>query len=314
MKSDFNQKVLRLAARNIVQEVGYPPSGVILVVCSNDKYDIAQVITDELKERELEYHLLKLGNKLHSAVARLQALIRDVAGNWGMILLIQPEHASFLSETLGRPDLGIRISTDYFFCDWSIHPASLVRTYGIDMGELHRFRQSLLSEISEAREIRITTERGTDITINPRSWNVTNGEVATAPVEGRANGTIYVDGCAYGGPPALPFMLRIENGRVVNLSDLSEADEQQLFARKDLTRDENCNVLAEFGIGINPGARWNEGVMESEQTRGTCHFGFGHNVEYGGQNTSSYHFDFVVLRPIIEVDGRCICRAGQYSF
>ena len=61
MKSDFAQKVLRLAARNIILEVGYPPSGVILVVCSNDKYDIAQVITDELKERELEYHLLKLG-------------------------------------------------------------------------------------------------------------------------------------------------------------------------------------------------------------------------------------------------------------
>jgi leucyl aminopeptidase (aminopeptidase T) len=109
-------------------------------------------------------------------------------------------------------------------------------------------------------------------------------------------------------------MLRIENGRVVDLSDLSEADEQQLFARKDLTRDENCNVLAEFGVGINPGARWKENAVESEQTRGTCHFGFGHNVEYGWQNTSSYHFGFVVLRPIIEVDGRCICRAGQYSF
>ena len=133
MNSDFDPKVLRLAARNIVQEVGYPPSGVILIVCSNDKYDIARVITNELKERELECHVLKLGNELHSAVARLQTLIRDVAGNWGLILLIQPEHASFLFETVGRPDLGIRISTDYSFCDWLIRPASLVRTYGIDM-------------------------------------------------------------------------------------------------------------------------------------------------------------------------------------
>ena len=52
--------------------------------------------------------------------------------------------------------------------------------------------------------------------------------------------------------------------------------------------------------------------MESEQARGTCHFGFGHNIEYGGQNASSYHFDLVVRRPTIASDGVAICRDGQF--
>ena len=74
------------------------------------------------------------------------------------------------------------------------------------------------------------------------------------------------------------------------------------------------SVLAEFGIGINPGARVDADVMESEQARGTCHFGFGHNVGFGGQNRSEVHVDLVVLQPTIEVNGKILCEAGKYLF
>ena len=254
-----------------------------------------------------------MGNELGRATGRLRELIRSVAEDWGLVILLQPEHASFLFDTVGRPDRGLRIPSDHLFCDWLISPAGLIRTHGIDMDELHRFRHALVSKISGAGEMRITTENGTDVTLKPRSWNLMTGEVFTAPVEDYSSGTICVDGSAYYGPPAIPFVLRVENGRVVNLSELSEDDKQQRCVRNDLTRDEDSNVLAELGIGINPGARWDEDAMESEQARGTCHFGFGHNIEYGGQNASSYHFDLVVQKPSIEVDGACICRAGQHS-
>jgi len=54
--------------------------------------------------------------------------------------------------------------------------------------------------------------------------------------------------------------------------------------------------------------------MESERARGTSHFGFGANIEFGGQNESSYHVDFVIKKPTIEVDGTIICKDGEYQF
>ena len=56
-------------------------------------------------------------------------------------------------------------------------------------------------------------------------------------------------------------------------------------------------------------------MMESEQARGTVHFGFGKNVMFkGGKNESGYHFDLIVRKPTLSVDGNCICRNGEYLF
>ena len=307
MESGFDKKVLELAAKNIAQEIGDPPAKSVLIICTTDKHDIAEAVVDELEKGNLECHLLQLGSKLDSSADRLRSLVSDIAGTWGIGMFLQPAYAPFLFETVGSPFDGLHILSDHLFCDWLIRPASLVRIYGVDMDELRRFRRSLLAELATARRIRVTTEKGTDVTIEPRSWTVSNGEVFTAPVEERSSGTIHIDACAYGGPPAIPFTLRVENGRVINVSELIETDKQQGWVRRDMTRDENANVLAELGIGISLGARWDEDMMESEQARGTCHFGFGHNIFAGGQNTSSYHFDLVILKPTVEVDGKCIC-------
>lgn len=198
------------------------------------------------------------------------------------------------------------------FCDWLINTDSLIRTYGIDLDELRLFQSTLLSAVSNASKIRIITEKGTDICIKPKCWNVSKGEIFTVPLEQNVNGQIVVDGCAYFGPPKVPFILKIENGRVANINELNIEDEQQKMVREDLIRDGNSNMLAELGIGINPGARWNADIMEAEQARGTCHFGFGHNIEYGGDIKSSFHFDLVIKNPTIIVDETIICRDGKY--
>jgi leucyl aminopeptidase (aminopeptidase T) len=218
----------------------------------------------------------------------------------------------FLFETVGRPDVGFTLPEAHIFCDWLIRLESLVRTYAIDLEELRRFRQGILAALSGAQEMHVTSAGGTDITLHPRHWHATDGEVFTAPVEDGTHGDIWVDGCAYGGPPRAPFLLEVREGRVVNLDDLGE-DEQQRWVHKDLTRDANARVLAELGIGIHPDAQWDQDLMESEQARGTCHFGFGHNRAFGGGNESSYHFDLVVRAPSIEVDGEAICTAGRYK-
>ncbi|NLM97955.1 MAG: hypothetical protein GX175_10190 [Halanaerobiaceae bacterium] len=53
-------------------------------------------------------------------------------------------------------------------------------------------------------------------------------------------------------------------------------------------------------------------MKEVECDRGTCHSGFGHSIEYGGINRSSYYFGLVIKEPPIIADGKLICRSGEY--
>jgi len=137
MFASCGKETPKLAARNIAQAEGHPSAGSVLVVCSKDKIEIAESILKVLEEGKLEHHLLRLGSQLQAGADDLGSRIKSLAGPWGLLLLLQPEHAGFLFETVGRPDRGIRIPTDHLFCDWLIRPPSLIRTCGIDVDELH---------------------------------------------------------------------------------------------------------------------------------------------------------------------------------
>jgi hypothetical protein len=314
--SNFDRSTIELAARNIVGKVDKAPSQSILIIASKEKKDFAGWIVGELEDRKINHNLLFIGSKSDSTIAPFQSLIKTISNKWGLIFLIGNQDAPFLFESLGRADLNANTKpVEHLFCNWLMKTESMIRTYGIDMQELIAFRGKLIDKVRRAKTIRITSARGTDITVTPRFWKESEGEICTAPIEQQSNGSIVIDGCAYWGPPEKPFPLEIQNGRVTNIASLDEADKQQRYVRNDLTRDNNSNVLAELGIGINPGANWSEELMESEQARGTCHCGFGRNLQFqGGENNSSYHFDLVIQKPTIEVDGERICIDGDYQF
>jgi hypothetical protein len=303
---------IRRAAENMIREMGEPPSGNVLIICSHEEAALSAQLAAVLDEQSIENHTLTLGLRLSSSLDELRHLVENIAGRWGLIVLLQPQHASFLFKVVGRPDSGIRIPEKYLLCDWLTTLPALIRTYDIDWEQLMAFRQNLLARLSGAKQIHVVTAAGTDLLLHPRVWRSSTGEVYTAPIERLTEGAIFVDGCAYGGPPETPFLLKISQGKVTNLNDLNLDDRQQKWVRTDLTRDDNSQVLAEFGIGINPGALANSHLMEAEQAAGTCHFGFGNNLAYGGMNPSSYHFDLVVLAPTIEVDGTVVMRSGKF--
>ncbi|MBC7236953.1 MAG: hypothetical protein H5T69_14020 [Chloroflexi bacterium] len=305
---------LALAAENIAAKIGNPPAGCALVVCSLSKAFIAEAVICRLRRR-MEAHLLRLDERVAFAIPGLARYLHDLAADhWGLVLLLSPRHAELLVQTVGRPDRGLYINGPHLFCDWLVRPQSLLRTYAVDMAELGRFRAELLRRLEGAALLHVTTTAGTDLYLRPRRWvcGHNDGEIFTAPIEPETRGVAVIDGCAYDGPPLEPFALCIRRGRVANLDSLDNSH-QQAMLRHDLGRDENMPVVAEFGLGINPGARPDADLMEAEQSRGTCHIGFGHNLPFGGANRATYHLDLVMRCPTIEADGAIICCEGVYS-
>jgi len=311
----FDKEVLQKATSNIVSKVTQTPLESIAVICSKRKEEFASWITHELEKQGIEYHLLWISDTSDSNLSAIKSCINDKTGTLGLIILSDVDDALFIFENVGHPVTGLKISDKQYYWDMLMPLPGLIRLMSADQDELEQFRKALLDEITGAEKIHVTTEKGTDIHIEPRSWIVSDGEIFTAVDEQKSYGTVFVDGCAYYGPPEKPFLLRIEDGRVVNLSEMDETDKQHGFVRNDLTKDENANVLAELGIGTSINSKWDSQMMESEQARGTVHFGFGSNTMFeGGQNESSQHTDYIILKPTIVVDGRCICKDGIYQF
>lgn len=313
----YSQTQLQTASRNIVKKVDRGSGQPILIVASSSKRVLAEEIARQALAQKLSPDLLLLPGDSKLDFAVVKERVQKATKLSGMVWLIDEKDNGLLFSIVGRPDQGIKIPTEHLFCDWLADMSSTIRTQAIDPEETESFRLRLYEKLRNAKRITITTPAGTRITVEPRTWNTFSGdtsEIYTAPVERIAEGQIVVDGSAYWGPPPHPIVLKIQAGKITNLADLDKTDKQQMWMSRDLTTDENASVLAELGLGINAEANPQADLMEAEQARGTCHFGFGNNLEYGGKNSSRKHVDYVLLRPTIWVDEVCICRDGKYLF
>lgn len=176
----------------------------------------------------------------------------------------------------------------------------------------------LADRLTNASEIRITSELGTDLRANlfGRVANVAPGlcndtcllasppdaEVNIAPIEESSNGVIVVDGSI---PHPLfgilkdHLILEVANGYIVNVKG-SKCDVYKNVYAND---PENAKILAEIGIGLNPKAELSGTMLEDEGCYGTIHFGFGSNATIGGKNNVKFHMDHVIRKPILFLDG-----------
>lgn len=179
----------------------------------------------------------------------------------------------------------------------------------------------LIEAFKGAQKVRITTNEGTDITLNisgrdfdTDAWitpgtmgNLPAGEIWCAPIEDAANGKIVVNGSIGDlGNVKEILTITVNNGK---LASLNSKDEELVARVKELTSfDDLASVIGELGIGLNPKARLTGNLLEDEKAGGTAHIAFGRNDDMpGGKNTSKTHRDFLFYNPTFDVeyeDGR----------
>jgi leucyl aminopeptidase (aminopeptidase T) len=138
------------------------------------------------------------------------------------------------------------------------------------------------------------------------SGNLPSGEAYIAPIEGTANGQIWIDGSVSGiGKLNTPLLLTIENGRLIAVE--GESAEQLLY----ILGDGDGRSLGEFGIGTNDKARITGIILEDEKVYGTIHIAFGSNNTFGGTIAAGVHIDGVVNQPDVYIDGVRILKLGK---
>lgn len=129
------------------------------------------------------------------------------------------------------------------------------------------------------------------------SGNLPSGEAFIAPLEGKAEGTIEINGSIAGiGLLDSPIVLTIKEGRLIHATGEDGAALLKLLGEGD------GRMLAELGIGTNYAARITGNILEDEKAYNTIHVAFGSNHTFGGTIKADVHIDCVTKNPTIEME------------
>jgi leucyl aminopeptidase (aminopeptidase T) len=145
----------------------------------------------------------------------------------------------------------------------------------------------------------------------PGKWgNLPAGESYIAPVEGKAFGTLVIDGMMAGiGILKEPILATVSGGRFVKISGGEEAHRLEKILSE---ANENAGSIAELGVGTNRQAKLMGAILVDEKVFGTVHVAIGNNAFMGGTQHSKIHLDGVVLEPTLVIDGKTVIDRGEH--
>jgi leucyl aminopeptidase (aminopeptidase T) len=202
---------------------------------------------------------------------------------------------------------------------------TMVRCLSADAQKVVDLSLKVKALLEPASEIRVVTDKGTDITMPMKgrkviestgvivnkgdSGNLPSGEVYLAPWEDKSFGTVVIDGSLAGiGMLEEPITVEIKDGFAEKISGGAQA--QKFIDMIDKVGRE-ARAVAEFGIGTNYKAQLCGMILEDEKVYGTIHIAFGNNVSMGGNINVKSHIDGLVISPDVYVDGKLIMKKGE---
>ena len=207
----------------------------------------------------------------------------------------------------------------------NISRSTLERGLNGDYKEIVTLSRKIADILTIGRQGRLTTPSGTDLTFSlsrvkgradtgmvhePGQFsNLPFGEGCAGPVQGSAQGVLVVDGSFPGiGKIDQPVKLTVKDGYAVRISGGEEAIVMRRMLRPFGKPGKN---IAEIGIGTNPHAKFTGMTLEDEKVKGTVHVALGNNLSFDGKIDAGCHFDAVLLKPTLVIDGKAILDNGQ---
>lgn len=132
-------------------------------------------------------------------------------------------------------------------------------------------------------------------------------EANVSPVEGSAQGKIVADASIpYLGIGVLdePIIFEVIDGFITTIEGGRQAD----ILKNNLAEQQDQNVynIAEIGVGLNPKCRMCGIMLEDEGVVSTCHIGIGTSITFGGTVKAAVHYDLLMWKPKITVDGTIV--------
>jgi len=315
----MNQELMQASVIGLRDAMGLKPEETLLIVTDEVKREIGQALHEAGKELCKESILVEIksreinGQEPPSSVAELMKMV-DV--------VVCPT-AKSLTHTDARRNavkLGVRVGTMP-----GIRVDIMSRCLNADFDKIINLTNFVAKSLEGVKTVRVVTEAGTDLTMpiegrmiipstgvlreKGQSGNMPSGEVYLAPIEGKSNGTLVIDGSmASIGMVETPIKVKIVDGYAEEITGGEEA--ARLIAILDKSGRE-ARAVAEFGMGTNYKAILTGQILEDEKVLGTIHVAFGNNLTMGGTIAVNSHLDGLVKQPYVYFDNKLVMEKGK---
>ncbi|MBI2486991.1 MAG: aminopeptidase [Deltaproteobacteria bacterium] len=204
---------------------------------------------------------------------------------------------------------------------------TMIRTLNANYSQIAGRSKKIAEILKNGSKVRIQTDRGMDVTLviderdghadtglnhNPGDFsNLPAGEGYIAPLEGKTEGVIVIDGsmAGVGKLEDEEIIITVKEGFATEIRGGKAAEKllsiMQPFGKLAFN-------VAELGIGTNDKALVIGNVLEDEKAIGTVHIAFGDNKSMGGTIRVASHLDGVIMRPTVYVDDKLIMEHGKF--
>ena len=172
----------------------------------------------------------------------------------------------------------------------------------LDYDKMSKAMDPLVDLMNRTKNVHIIGE-GTDLTFSIEgipaekymgTYNIPDGEVATAPVKNSVNGYItYNTETRYNGVLFNNIRLEFKDGKIVKATSNKTKELNEI-----LDTDEGSRYIGEFALGLNPYIEGPIGdTLFDEKIKGSFHFTPGDSLEESDNgNRSSIHWDIVNIQ------------------
>ncbi len=295
------------------------------------KHETLLIVSDETK-KEIALSLHEAGKELCRESILVEIKSREINGQeppkpiaelMKLVDVVVCPTSKSLTHTDARREaskLGVRVGTMP-----GITVDCMVRCLNADYEKIIALTDHIVHKLAGVQSIRVVTEKGTDITMpvggrvilpskgvmrnKGESGNLPSGEVYMAPLEGKSNGIVVIDGSMAGiGMLSTPLRIEVVNGYAENISGGEEAARLTSLLDKS---GRDARAVAEFGIGTNYKAQLTGMILEDEKVFGTIHIAFGNNISMGGSISVNSHLDGLVTEPDVYFDELLIMQKGK---
>lgn len=311
-------KMLNIAKTVISDCMGAKPDEEFLVITDSEKISIAHYFVEAARKLGVSSTLVEINLQNGGDLPSIAAAALE---NADCCIILTTNSFTHTKSRAAATERGCRIASIPGISE------DIVRnTFGANYDEIEEISEKLAKMFTQAKTVRITSELGMDITFDVRNrkgladtgklmtpgafGNLPAGEAMVAPVENYGTGKVVVDGViAHVGVLEKPIILKLVDGQIVRI----EGDEGKLSDFMSQF-EENINKVAEIGIGTNRLAKICGNPLVDEKVYSTIHLGFGNNLFMGGNQGCNMHFDMIITKPTMYIDGTCIISEGKHIY
>ena len=317
----MNKKLYNASLVAIRDCMGLQKNEKVLVVTDEPMRNIGYTlwqVTKDLGNEVMLVEMLPLKSNGEEPPAEVTALMKV----FDVVLCPTSKSLTHTDARREATEKGIRIATLP-----NVSEEIMIRCMNADYKRIAERTFTLCSLLEKTDTIRVTAPGGTDVYLPIKGrkafassgilkekgqWgNLPTGEAYLAPLEGKSNGVVIVDGSmATIGMLKEPIRITVKDGYATDITGGADAKRlAELFE----PHGKDARTVAEFGIGTNDKAILSGKIIEDEKVMGTIHIAFGDNKSMGGTIRVASHLDGLIKEPTVWFDDKMIMKDGKFT-